>query len=48
MGCYLVPDDASSIERLVRAMEQRPHGAALMVVGYLNFNIVDPEGNIRD
>ena len=48
MGCHLALDDASSTERLVRAMEQRPRRAALMVVGYLNFNIVDPEGNIRE
>ena len=46
MGCYLAPDDTSSIERLVRAMEQCPRREALMVVGYMNFNIVDPEGNI--
>ena len=48
MGCYLAPDDASYIERLVRAMEQCPRRAALMVVGYMNFNIMDPEGNIRE
>ena len=29
-------------------MEQRARREALMVVGYLNFNIVDPEGNIRE
>ena len=27
-------------------MEQRPCEAALIVLGYLNFNIMDPEGNI--
>ena len=48
MGCYLAPDDTSSIERLVRAMEQCPRREALMEVGYMNFNIVDPEGNIRE
>ena len=48
MGCYLAPYDTSSTERLTRAMEQCPRGAALMVVGYMNFNIVDPEGNIRE
>ena len=48
MGCYLAPDDASSIQSLVRAMEHCPCGATFMVVVYLNFKIMDPEGNRMD
>ena len=48
MGCYLDPDDATSIERITEAMSHRPCKAALLVVGDLNANITDPEGNGRD
>lgn len=41
VGCYLDPDDFSSIERVVGAMEQRPRREAIMVVVYLNTNIVE-------
>ena len=43
MGFYLAPDDASSVERVIRYMEQRPHGAELMVVGDLEGNRQDEE-----
>ena len=47
VGCYLAPDDASSMKRDVRTMEQRPHEAALMVVGDLNGNILKPGGIVK-
>ena len=39
VGCYLDPDYAMSIKHVIRAMVQRPHEAALLVVRYLNTNL---------
>ena len=33
MGCYLEPDDGTSIDNIVRVMVQHPHEAALLAVG---------------
>ena len=48
VGCYLSLDDAPSVERVVRAMEQFTRGGTLMLVEYLNVDIVkkigEPEG----
>ena len=41
MGCYLDLDDASFIDSVVRAMEQCPCGAQIVMVVDLNTNIVD-------
>ena len=41
-GCYLVPDYASTIERVVAAISQFPHGAALMVEGDFNTELAEP------
>ena len=35
VGCYLAPDDTSTIERVVEAIRERPKGAELMVAGDL-------------
>ena len=47
-GCYLDPDDTSTIEDIVAAIRQCPQGAALLVVGDFNTNLADPEGQARD
>ena len=48
MGCYLAPDDTSTIERFVEALRDRPKGAELLVAGDLNINIAAPEGDRRE
>ena len=42
VGCYLVPDYASTVECVVAAISQFPHGAALMVAGDLNTDLDEP------
>ena len=36
VGCYLAPNNTSTIERVVEALRARPKGAELLVVGDLN------------
>ena len=45
VGCYLVPNDTSTIERVVEALRERPKGAELLVAGDLNINFAAPEGD---
>ena len=45
--CYLVPDDAETIERVVAALGDKPRGTALIVVGDLNTNLGDTENDRR-
>ena len=47
VGCYLAPDDTSTIESVVAALKERPRGAKLLVVGYFNVNLAEPEGGRR-
>ena len=42
IGCYLSPDDTSTIESVVAALKEQPRGAALMVAGYLNTTLTEP------
>ena len=42
-GCYLVPENALTIEDVVAAISQRPIEGALLVVGYFNTDLVAPE-----
>ena len=42
IGCYLAPDDAWTIERVVTALGDQPRGTALIVAGDLNTDL----GNI--
>ena len=44
MGCYLALNDNLTIERVVKALRERPKRAELMVAGDLNINLVAPEG----
>ena len=47
MGCYLVPDNTSTIESVVTAIKERPRGAELLVAGDFNVNLAEPEGDRR-
>ena len=43
VGCYLAPDNASTIEDVVAAIGKRPRGDMLVVVGDLNTDLAAPE-----
>ena len=47
IGCYLAPDDAETIERVVTEMGDKPRGTALIVAGYLNTDLGDMENDRR-
>ena len=44
MGCYLAPENASTIEDVVVDISQRPQGSAVLVVGDFNTNLAATEG----
>ena len=46
-GCYLAPDNTSTIESVVAALKERPWGAAQMVAGDLNTKLTEPENDRR-
>ena len=48
VGCYLAPDDTSTIERVVEALRDQPKGAELMVAGDLNTKLTAPERDRRE
>ena len=39
IGCYIAPDDARTIERVVTALGDHPRGTALIVAGDLNTDL---------
>ena len=43
VGCYLAPDDASTIYDIVADIRKRPRGSELLVVGNFNNNMDAPE-----
>ena len=47
IGCYLAPDDTSTIDRVVAALRDRPKGTALVVAGDLNTDLEDSENDRR-
>ena len=47
VGCYLTPDDTSTIESVVAALKERPQGAKLLVMGDMNVKLSDMEGYWR-
>ena len=47
IGCYLAPDDAWTIERLVMALGDQPRGTALLVAGDLNTDLGATENDRR-
>ena len=48
VGCYLAPDNTLTIERVVEALKEYPKGEELMVVGCMNANLFEPEGDRRE
>ena len=47
IGCYLAPDDTSTIESVVAALKERPQGTALLVARDLNTTLTDMENDRR-
>ena len=47
IGCYIAPDDAWMIERVVTALGYQPQGTALIVAGDFNTNLGDMVSNRR-
>ena len=47
IGCYLAPNDTSTIERVVTALRDRPKHTALVVAGDLNTDLEDAENDQR-
>ena len=47
VGCCLAPDNTSTMERVVEALQSRPRGAELLVAGDFNINLATPEGGRR-
>ena len=47
-GCYMDPDNASTIDTVVASISQRPREADLMVARNANDDLAAPEGNTRD
>ena len=45
--CYLAPDNTLTIDRVVKAIKERPKGAELLVAGDMNPNLAEPEGYRR-
>ena len=48
VGCYLSPDETSTIESVVAALKERPCGAKLLVAGDFNVKLSEPEGDWRE
>ena len=47
VGAYVAPKDEVTTETVVAAIGRKPPGAELMVAGYFNVDIMEPEGNRR-
>ena len=47
IGCYLAPDDTSTIECVVAMLRDIPKGTTLVVAGYLNTDLEDSENDRR-
>ena len=47
-GCYLAPENTSTIESVIAELKERPRGTTLLVAGDLNIKLVDPEGYGRE
>ena len=47
VGCYLAPNDTSTIDSFVAALKERPRGAELLVAGYFNAKLSEPKGDQR-
>ena len=47
VGAYIAPKDTTTMERVVEAIQRKPRGAELLVVGDFNVDIAAPEGDRR-
>ena len=47
MGCYLSPENSSTIYNVVTSIIQQPRGGKLMLAGYFNVDLATPEGHSR-
>ena len=47
MGCYLSPENSSTIYNVVTSIIQQPRGGKLMLAGYFNVDLATPEGHLR-
>ena len=47
VGCYLATNKTLTIDSVVAALKERPKGAELLVAGYLNINLSEPEDDRR-
>ena len=47
VGCYLAPNETSTIESVIAALKKRPMGDELLVAGDFNANLLEPEGDRR-
>ena len=47
VGCYVAPDNTSTIDTVVAALKEFPRGTELLVAGDFNVNLSDPEGDRR-
>ena len=47
VGCYLSPDNASTINHIIADKNKCTRGAAVLVAGNSNINLKAPEGNCR-
>ena len=48
MGMYFVPDKTVKMERVNKAKRSRPRGEELLVAGYFNVDLAQPEGESRE
>ena len=44
MGCYLAPDDASTLEEVVAVIIKRPREGTLLMFEDFNTNLAAPKG----
>ena len=47
IGCYIAPDDARTIERVITALGDQPQGTALIVAGDFNTYLGEMASNRR-
>ena len=47
IGCYIAPDNARTIERVVTVLWDQPRGTALLVGGEFNTNLGDTASDRR-
>ena len=48
IGCYLAPNNASTIESVISALRNFPRGAELLLVGDFNADLAQTEGAEQD